>query len=708
MKKILTLFLFLIVLSLLQSCVDKIVVADMGKPSGKIFIDSDPPGAEIYLLGTKTDKVTPDSIDQLNKGEYDVTLKKANYKDTTFKLTVYDSLKTSVNIVLQSIFGTGNIFLQSEPVGAEIFLDSSQTNSTTPDTLKNIIVGDHKITLKKENYKDTTITVSVQKNETISKLVVMNSLVKTGDIYINTNPIGAQIFLDSLNTSKVTPDTLKNIITGLHTITLKKSGYIDTTFIVSITENSTISKTIELNAALTKGNVYIESNPSGAQIFLDDLNSNKLTPDTLKNIVTGLHRITLKENNYKDTTIDVNVINDTTISRSVILTPKIKKGNIYILSNPSGAQVFLDSVNTGKITPDTLKNIPAGNHKITLKKNNYSDTTLIVSVQENQTISKSVTLTPKIIRGNIYLESEPNGAQIYIDGNNTGKVTPDTLLNYPVGNHSITLKKNDYRDTTFQINIIGYITISKKVTLTSINGNIFIQSDPSGADIYLSDNSTGKTTPDTLKNLAVGTYKITLKYPKYNDTSFYSVVYQNTTTSENITLTKMLDYGDLYIQSDPSGAAIYIDNNNTGQSTPDTIKHLVVGSHNVTLKLNGYFNASATVNIEKGSVTSKSLTLTEILPVQTDTLYYSYIFLSGQTKFTFSFNQDITLDKVDIIEPGSTTKNSFDFGGEAVSKDASRNIYYPKYLVGDWQFIFYGTKASTGISFTLNKTLTVQ
>ena len=170
----------------------------------------------------------------------------------------------------------------------------------------------------------------------------------------------------------------------------------------------------------------------------------------------------------------------------------------------------------------------------------------------------------------------------------------------------------------------------------------------------------------------------------------------------------MLDYGDLYIQSDPSGAAIYIDNNNTGQPTPDTIKHLVVGSHNVTLKLNGYFNASATVNIEKGSVTSKSLTLTEILPVQTDTLYYSYIFLSGQTKFTFSFNQDITLDKVDIIEPGSTTKNSFDFGGEAVSKDASRNIYYPKYLVGDWQFIFYGTKASTGISFTLNKTLTVQ
>ena len=268
MKKILTLFLFLVVLSLLQSCVDKIVVADIGKPTGKIYIDSDPPGAEIYLLGTKTDKVTPDSIDQLNKGEYDVTLKKANYRDTSFKITVYDSLTTTIKIVLQSIYETGNIFLQSEPAGAEIFLDSVKTSSLTPDTLKNVIVGEHKITLKKDNYKDTTIIVSVQASETTSKSVVMNSLVKTGNMYISTNPTGAQIFLDSLNTSKLTPDTLKNIITGYHIITLKKSGYIDTSIIVSVTENTTASRTIDLRPSVTKGNVYINSTPAGAQIFL--------------------------------------------------------------------------------------------------------------------------------------------------------------------------------------------------------------------------------------------------------------------------------------------------------------------------------------------------------------------------------------------------------------------------------------------------------
>jgi PEGA domain len=706
MKNLVPLILLFVIIFSLQSCIDKIVVANFDKPQGKIILESVPSGAQIYLLGTKTNKITPDSILELNSGQYEITLKKANYRDTTLEITVVDSLTTSKMVILKSIYETGNIFLESEPVGADIFLDSIKTGSATPDTLKNITIGDHRVTLKKANYRDTTFTLTVETNITASKLVLLKSLVATGNIYIGSSPANAQIFLDSVNTNKVTPDTIKNIVTGLHKITLKKNGYIDTTFQVTVEEKNIVSKTITLNPAVTKGNVYIESNPNGAQIFLDGMNTAKITPDTLKEIATGLHKITLKENNYIDTVINVVIQNNKTISESIKLTPKITTGNIYLSSNPAGAQVFLDSINTGKTTPDTLKNISPGNHKITLKKNNYVDTSVTIAVNVNQTASKTIILTQVIIRGNIFIESVPVGAQIFIDSKNTNKLTPDSLLNYPVGNHSITLKKNDYRDTTFQVNVIGYLTVSKKVTLASINGSIFIGSNPSGAEIYLSDQSTSKTTPDTIKNLAAGTYKITLKYTEYYDTSFYAVVSQNKVTSENITMIKMIQRGDLFIRSNPSGAGIYVDNNNTGKSTPDTIKGLVVGSHDVTLKLNGYFDASLTVNIEKGSVTSENVNLSERVPIQTDTLYYGFILL-GQTRFTFSFNQDIILDKVDIVEPGSTDKNSFDFGGEAISQGSTRNIYYPKFLSGEWQLIFYGKKVDTGNSFTLNKTLTI-
>lgn len=562
MKRIFTYLFLLISICFLQSCVDKIVVADVGKPQGKIILESEPPGAQIFLLGTNTNKVTPDSLLALKSGDYEITLKKQNYRDTTISLTVYDSLTTFQSITLKSIFSTGNIFIESNPTGAEISIDSIAINKFTPDTIKNLIVGDHQLTLKKSNY-------------------------------------------------------------------------IDTSFVFTIQNNITISKSIELQKVVTRGNIYIESNPNGAQIFLD-------------------------------------------------------------------------SIKTNNVTPDTLRNIPTGEHKITLKKNNYVDTTFTVTVQENETTSKTVTLNQVIIRGNVFLETEPNGAQIFLDNLNTGKITPDTLLNLPIGTHSITIRKNNYRDTTFQINVIAYLTISKKVVLTNILGSIFVQSVPASAEIYVSDKFTNKTTPDTIKNLISGTYKVTLKFTGYSDTTFYVDVSQNTVSSKNITMTKLIDHGDLYIQSNPSGASIYLNNNNTTKVTPDTIKNLEVGNYNISLKLSDYADTSFAVSIEKDLVTTKNITLREKLPVQTDTLYYSLILL-GQTRFTFSFNQDITLDKVDIIEPGSTDKNSFPFNGETISKGSTRNIYYPNYKTGVWQLIFYGNKASDSkTSFTLQKTLSIQ
>ena len=243
--------------------------------------------------------------------------------------------------------------------------------------------------------------------------------------------------------------------------------------------------------------------------------------------------------------------------------------------------------------------------------------------------------------------------------------------------------------------------------MASLRGGIFIESSPNGAGIYINDKYSDKTTPDTIKNLVFGTYKVSLKYPNYNDTTFYVDVSPNTITYKNINLTQKIDYGKLYIQTNPSGANIFIDNSNTGKLTPDTVKNLEVGNYNVTLKLTDYNDTTFSVNIQKDFVTLKNINLREKQAVQIDTLYYGFILL-GQTRFTFSFNQDITLDNVDIIEPGSSNKTSFDYGGESINKGSTRNIYYPQFKVGEWHLIFYGKKASSSkSSFTLQKNLTI-
>ncbi|MDZ7622846.1 MAG: PEGA domain-containing protein [Ignavibacteriaceae bacterium] len=57
--------------------------------------------------------------------------------------------------------------------------------------------------------------------------------------------------------------------------------------------------------------------------------------------------------------------------------------------------------------------------------------------------------------GKIYLTSSPADAEIWIDGSNTFKTTPDTINDVDQGTRSITLKLQDYRDTTFTVSVTG-------------------------------------------------------------------------------------------------------------------------------------------------------------------------------------------------------------------------------------------------------------
>ncbi len=61
------------------------------------------------------------------------------------------------------------------------------------------------------------------------------------------------------------------------------------------------------------------------------------------------------------------------------------KGNIFVTSNPAGAQIWLDGMNTAQVTPDTIKNLDEGAYNVTLKLADYNDATFSVSVTSGQT-----------------------------------------------------------------------------------------------------------------------------------------------------------------------------------------------------------------------------------------------------------------------------------------------------------------------------------
>lgn len=70
--------------------------------------------------------------------------------------------------------------------------------------------------------------------------------------------------------------------------------------------------------------------------------------------------------------------------------------------------------------------------------------------------------------GSIFISSNPAGAQIWLDGDSTSFVTPDTVTNVSEGVHTVTLKLTEYKDTTFSISVTGgQMSIVGPITLVS-------------------------------------------------------------------------------------------------------------------------------------------------------------------------------------------------------------------------------------------------
>jgi PEGA domain len=71
-------------------------------------------------------------------------------------------------------------------------------------------------------------------------------------------------------------------------------------------------------------------------------------------------------------------------------------GNIYIISDPVSAQIWLDGTDTKKITPDSLTDLKVGNHLVILKATYYLDDTTYIIVQDGS----HITLNRKLLSDN--------------------------------------------------------------------------------------------------------------------------------------------------------------------------------------------------------------------------------------------------------------------------------------------------------------------
>ncbi|MGE5353289.1 MAG: PEGA domain-containing protein [Acidobacteriota bacterium] len=88
---------------------------------------------------------------------------------------------------------------------------------------------------------------------------------------------------------------------------MKKYFLLAMTLLISFVFYSCSDNSTNPTPAAQKGSIVITSNPSGAQIWNNNTNTNKVTPDSLTGLDAGNYSITLKYQGLRDTTISVTV-----------------------------------------------------------------------------------------------------------------------------------------------------------------------------------------------------------------------------------------------------------------------------------------------------------------------------------------------------------------------------------------------------------------
>lgn len=219
-------------------------------------------------------------------------------------------------------------------------------------------------------------------------------------------------------------------------------------------------------------------------------------------------------------------------ARSRSAAPTVVAGELTINSTPAGAQVSIDGQKDPSwVTPFKMAGVPAGRHTITVSKAGFGNEvrTIDVTAGSKALLELELASTTAVFAFN----STPDGAEIWMDGRNTGRVTPAQIPLDKAGNHSVTFKKQGYLEEAITANaqfgqtvrvfhVLKILGITDEIHYKKMFGGgkmsgmatVSIKTEPKGAQIAINHRVLEKNTPAEFY-LNPGTYILDITMSGY-------------------------------------------------------------------------------------------------------------------------------------------------------------------------------------------------
>ncbi len=325
-----------------------------------------------------------------------------------------------------------------------------------------------------------------------------------------------------------------------------------------------------------RGFITITTEPSGAEVYTDGYLAGT-TPLRKAEIGAGEHKITLVKEGYLPRILHLKIeAGETREIVDDVLEPLSESGKLRIISEPSGAMVWLDQRLAGT-TPFKKDMIPPGVHEISLKMPGYQTWTENLDIPADELVQKRVEMVSEASLLN--LSSVPGGAEIFIEGRHFGTTPADSSFKVieDIGRleFNLVLKKNGYDPYEERVSLLpGQTTKITGALQVRPEGTLKLKSNRF-AEISVDGEKAGETEV-TLDGVAAGRHTVVFE-DAWGNSKTYEV-----TVSKNRLTEKTHDFPELstvFVNSRP-WSYIFVNGEKMGQ-TPVSFK-LPPGAYSIT------------------------------------------------------------------------------------------------------------------------------
>ena len=191
--------------------------------------------------------------------------------------------------------------------------------------------------------------------------------------------------------------------------------------------------------------VVLVTTPAGAQVELDGKALPETTPTMARGLVPGPHLLRFSKPGTSAVERTVQLAAGARDAVQIVLPPARKK--LQIESTPEGASVYLDGKLVAGETP-TVTELPEEDfHEVRLERAGFETAVRALTPDDHEPILRVALVAEKIARATLLVDS-PVAAQVWIDGVNTGYVTPTLGLRVTAGHHVVEVRDGERLGST--------------------------------------------------------------------------------------------------------------------------------------------------------------------------------------------------------------------------------------------------------------------